>query len=220
MTKLSAATVFAALVAADAAHANLMVTASDDGVPVVLTFAPQTPGNLVAIGSDGNFSSIRITAHGFPAMPQSDLETIIDAQHTGSGTDTLSVDIVQTAISSPAGLPGTTVMTVNGLIGAPGQSTLEQVINGTVLHSNTFPATATSLTVTFTDASLPAITEDVQIYQISFSGSQAALDTIRFASAMPEPATLEVFGMALIVLALLDRKANNPERDNMSSPPT
>lgn len=197
---------------ADQAHAALAITATDNGVPISLTTNSPSAGILNATGNDANFN-VGVSASGIPAIPDPALgTTTLNVSHTGGATDTLVITVDQTGLSGITNFKSATDMTVNGLIGAPGPSVLTMLINGGVLDTFTFPATGSTATQNFTDATSGPIFSDSQTYSIEFTGNQAALDTISFVAAaapMNEPASLALFASALLGFTWFRRRSRN-----------
>lgn len=207
-TAVLAAYFGAALVYAFAppAEAGLALTVLDNGNPVPLA-GTNAGGNLNETGANLDFSSIGVTATGFPAVPAPDLGTVtLDVHHTG-GTDTLEVLVTQTGLSVPTGFLSQTTNTFNGLIGSPGPITQEMFVDGSLLDTVTFPAAPGTATKNFFNLISQPITSDAEEFLMTFNGVQAAEETIAFeARSVPEPATLFLLGAALLLGWLCTRR--------------
>jgi hypothetical protein len=193
------------------ANATLVITATDNGTPITLTTTSTGAGQLTANGSDANFTSVNVNASGAPQIPDPALgTTTLDVQHGGTGSDTLLITIDQTGLSGITNFNSQTEMTTNGLIGAPGPSTLSMLVNGVLLDTHTFPASSTAQTQAFTDSSAGPILSDAQTYSIVFTGAQAALDTISFVAVgtptVSEPGSLALLGAGLVGTGFVVRR--------------
>jgi hypothetical protein len=203
---ITAAGLCASLFLAHAAQATLAVTATDNGTPIALT-VNQANGNLTATGTDANFSAIGITATGAPAVPAPALGTVtLDVHSIASATNVLDITVTQTGLNTPAGFQSATDNTFNGLIGAPGPITQNMFIDGSLLNTVTFPASSGTATQDFTDLITVPITSDAEEFAMTFTGPQAALETIAFVAApsgVSEPGSLALLGAGLLLLGTL-----------------
>lgn len=206
-----------ALALAGPAGATLTCNVLVDGSSIA-TCPASGSGSLAFSTSNTLFSSITLTAEGSPILPSPDLSTVtldVSSAATFTGTHTLTVDVFQSGINTPAGATVQTTATINGLIGNPGPTTLSDFINGTdttlgsPLRSATFPPEAQGAIGPLLDTVPVPITADAHQYIITFTAAgQSANDTIQLfgvSPAVPEPASLALVGSALVALGIVRR---------------
>jgi hypothetical protein len=203
-----AAAAAAALASAGPAHATLTLTLTDNGVPQTLLETTPSPGNLIGtLTGDPNFSDVTIDITGVPAVPAPDLGTVTLSVTGATGAGhTLDITATQTGLAVPAGFAGLTTDTYNGLVGAPGPVTETMLVNGAVLNTETFPPTAGALDAAFTDAGLPAIASNAELFDAAFTAADQDLEATMEFSGVPEPATLGLFAIMLLGLGWVRTK--------------
>lgn len=199
----------AALAFAVPAHAALMLALTDNGVPQTLLETTPSPGNLIGtLTGDPNFSDVTIDITGVPAIPAPDLGTVtLSVSGTTGAGHTLDITATQIGLAVPAGFAALTTDTYNGLVGAPGPVTETMLVNGAVLNTETFPPTAGALDAAFTDAGLPAIASNAELFDAAFIAADQDLEATMEFSAVPEPATFGLFAIMLLGLGWLRTKA-------------
>jgi hypothetical protein len=197
------------------AQASLMVTATDNGAPLVFTPSTNTAGALIGTFADSNFSEIAISIAGVPNVPSPDLGTTdLSVSSAITGTHDLVVTAAQTGLSQPAGFNGTNSMTTNDQIGSGGPVTETFDVNGVQQDTATFPVTMGIQARDFTDTNLPTITSDSEIFSATFTAPQQDIEmTQEFlaagATAVQEPGTMALFGMGLLSLVWFKRKKSS-----------
>jgi hypothetical protein len=206
-TPLLAAALLVCLPAA--AGATLMVSATDNGVPIPLTVT-SVGGNLTATGTDADFSAIGITAVGVPAVPSPELgATTLDVRSSATGTHVLDIVVTQTGLTLAAGFNSATDNTFNGLLGSPGPITHNMFIDGALLNTVTFPASSGTATQDFTNTINTPITSNAEEFVMTFSGPSAALETMSFLAAptgVAEPTSIATLATALVGMGWFGRR--------------
>lgn len=195
--------VIAFLVAAGAhAWAGLVVTATDNGVPLVFTPSVDVPGSLVGSFTDGDFTAFSVAVGGVPLLESPDLGTVtLQISNGGAVGHTVAVDVTQTGLSQPAGFAGADTMTANNLVGGAGPTTETFGINGSTINSFTFPATPGAYAQAFPDSGLPAISTNEMTFTADFTAADQLLElTQAFQSAVPEPGSWSLFTVAALLL--------------------
>jgi hypothetical protein len=199
---------------APAAYAVPLLTVGvlDDGVAVALACSGGTTGTINCTGGSTDYSSISVTAQGVPLLPSPDLSSLtINATSSTGGTHTITVDVFQSGINTPPPSTLISTFTINHLVGAPfGPSTLSDYINGTAttlgtpLASHSFAAGDITDTVLMTNSVGAAITADAMQYVVQTTAiNQSMTDTIQLVQAVPEPASLALFGVGLLGLGVV-----------------
>jgi len=213
MTRLAALGSMVASLAfavAPAAAALIDITATDNGVALVVNASSPSPGNVVATITDPFFSDIAIDVTGTPAVASPNLGTVtLQVSGANAAGHTLDVTATQSGLAEPAGEDGTLTQTWNNLIGAPGPGTENFFINGGLAAAHTFDAQPPRTDeATFTLAGLPAITSNAQEFIATFTAPQQDLEMtqefLATPAAVPEPTSLALLSAALLAgLAML-----------------
>jgi len=167
-------------------------------------------------GAYGTFTVNGITALGSPPNPSNDLLSTTSLNLSSSTPGTLTVLITAQNITAPLGtlsfmssltsnvLPAGWSVTESTFLSM--SNALYDTLAADLLDTNTFSAIGTQvgLTTRSTGAGPYSITER---YVISATSAENALSTIDVtATAVPEPASLAIFGAALIGLGALGRR--------------
>ncbi len=204
MRDLLRAAAVAGTMTASCAYATpmLSVTVYDDGVQVGLTVISAT-GSIAYVGSDANFSDIQVSGQGSPILPQPDLSSIVieaSASNFAGGPHVLQVDIVQTGLVFLGGLMQITG-TVNGLVGAPGPTTLNTIVDGVTIDSELFPASGAAAAFGPVAFLVGSLVSDAQQYITTFTaGMQSSSASMQFVAAetVSEPSALALLGGSLL----------------------
>ncbi len=192
-----------------AAAPMLTLDVYDNGTLVAGTPITSSTGTLSFNGSATGFSVINVDVSGVPLIPSPELGTVtLDTRSLSAGTRTLEVLVTQSGLPSFAGGTGETTSTVNGLIGAPGPTTVKMVFNGTTIANHLFPAS--SIVATDTQLStLAAVTgpfsEEQEISAVFTGANQQLESTVQF-DTVPEPWAIALFGVGLLGLAMIRRR--------------
>jgi hypothetical protein len=182
----------------------LEVKVFDDGVQVGATVTSGA-GSIAYIGSDANFTDIQVSGQGNPILPEPDLSSIVieaSAANFTGGPHVLEVDVTQTGLTFAGGQMSITG-TVNGLVGAPGPTTLNTFVEGLNVDTELFPASGSAAAFGPVSLLVGAVTSDEQQYLTTFTaGMQSSSASMQFvgAEAVPEPCTLALLGGSLVVL--------------------
>ncbi len=222
MARTAATAAFIAGMMASAAWAvpMLEVKVYDDGVQVGATVISAT-GSIAYVGSDANFTDIQVSAQGGPILPEPDLSSIVieaSAANFIGGPHVLQVDVTQTGLSFAGGQMQITG-TVNGLVGSPGPTTLNTIVDGVTIDSELFPASGSAAAFGPVAFLVGALTSDAQQYLTTFTAgmqsSSASMQFVGAAETVPEPSTLALLGGSLIVLwaARRNRRRVGPPDD-------
>jgi hypothetical protein len=188
------------------AFATLQIQVFDDGVQVGSTVVSAT-GSIGFIGSDANFSDIQVSAQGDPLLPSPDLSsTTIEASAALGfiGSHVLEVDVLQTGLSFAGGLMQVTG-TVNGLVGSPGPTTENTIVNGVVVDTELFPASALAAAFGPNPVTVGAVTSDQQQYITTFTApTQSSSASMQFIGVTevhePNMSLLFMAGLGLVTL--------------------
>ena len=199
-----------------------------DGVLQAAATTSSTTGILQNTTTTSRFSVVTALAIGIPLIPAPALDvqsTAISSLSTfGSGSSTLRLEFTQTDVPSVsagglfAQLANTmsSNLLINGnLIDAVTISNFANANNvafatTTLLATSTFSATgASSSPILIGNVSLPnSLFSETIVFTVTFLGAGATLNASSQIVAVPEPATIGLFGMALLGLGMLRRREN------------
>jgi hypothetical protein len=210
------ATAAALALFAGAANATLILTISDNGVPIA-GCATSSASPLTASCSNANFSAISVVSQGTPTVPSPDLGTIAISATAGAlpAAHMLDITVTQTGLAAFSGGLSSTTFAQNSLIGIPGPATYHMVFNGVDVADATLPASLNPQTAgpfLVNLAAAPANFSDSQEVVATFGPSiqtqqlQSNLQFQAVAAAVPEPASLALLGSALAGMGWLARR--------------
>jgi hypothetical protein len=198
------------------AGATLVLSVSDNGVPIA-GCAATAASPLSVTCSNANFSAIQVVSQGVPTVPSPDLGTISISATAGAlaAMHALDVTVVQTGLSAFPGGVSSTTFAQNSLIGIPGPATYHMVFNGVDIADATLPASLNPQTAgpfLVNLAAIPGAFTDSQEIVADFGPSiqtQQLQSNAQFqviTAAVPEPGTLAILGTALAGFGWLTRR--------------
>lgn len=223
LATMALAGIIAGTVTAHAAP-TLAFRVYEDGVLQAGLSATSTNGILSSVGSTANFALVTGLSSGIPLVPAPSLDaqtTAISSTAGFTGTHTIRLEFTQTDVPSlsAGGLLARLASTLTANLLINGSSISSVTISNFVDAANTLFGQATQIaTATFSgigafssgtiigNAALPnTLFSETAVFTATFTGGGASLNASSQIVAVPEPATLALFGTALLGLGLLRR---------------
>lgn len=206
MNRLLLSAAILAATAGPSAAAILDIEIFDNGT--LIDSVSSVSGAATLTSSDSIFSNITVAAQGSPILPRADLSSVTldaTAAPTFTGTHTLTVDILQSAI---AGLGNTrSTFTVNGLVNDPGPTTESSFAGGALQASHTFPVGLLDGSVGPLSGAVGAFTTDELQYKIAFTAADQSFGgSAQLTTGVPEPSTWAMMALGIGFLLLVGGK--------------
>jgi hypothetical protein len=187
-----------------------------DGATLLAT-SPVTAGGTVTLTtSDASFSSIVVSAQGVPLIPSPDLG-VVNVSVSSYGAAKLHILVTQVGLSAiPYPTSAAITSTYNALIGGPGPLTASLYTDAgdaafaktTLQGKHTFNfgnGTAQSFSASTTLGAYSGPFSETVAFDETFSaGAQDLQATLQF--AVPEAASISLFGSGLILIGLMRRR--------------
>jgi hypothetical protein len=208
-----------ALLSTGAAYANpsLLYVEIFDGTTLIAGGTTGVGGgvdNAISNISEGNFTSISVSALGIPVLPSPDLSsTTINAKANGNG-GILTVLVSQTGVSVPNPTKLLSSFTFNALAGTNSSTVLTNYISASdVAFALTTPIGSATLDPSVSAAGpfmsdlTPTLFSETEQYVITFGsghGIQSTALTSQIVDA-PEPISAAMFGVGLLGLGIIRR---------------